>query len=86
MLSEELAILNRPLADDIEYYDEEPVRRWPRRVPFVIAFVAAAGVAYLFAAPRLTGLGARQAAPMARLIRLVSPALLPTADMSVSRR
>ena len=64
MLSQELAILNRPLEDEIEYYDEVPHRRWPKRIPIVLALAAAAGVAYLFAAPRL---GAKRSAPIARL-------------------
>jgi len=51
-LSEELAILDRPLEDEIEYYDEVPVRRWPRRVAFVLAVAAGVLGAYLLVLPR----------------------------------
>jgi hypothetical protein len=56
MLSEELAILNRPLEDEIEYYDEIPVRRWPRRVAIVLALAAGVLGACLFVLPRFPGL------------------------------
>jgi hypothetical protein len=52
MLSQELAVLNLPLEDEIEYYDEAPVRRWPKRLAVFAAFAAVAGVVYLFVAPR----------------------------------
>jgi hypothetical protein len=55
-LSEELAILNRPLDDEIEYYDEAPVRRWPRRVTFLIVLAAGVFGGYLFLAPRFSTL------------------------------
>jgi hypothetical protein len=44
LLSEELAVLNRPLEEEIEYYDELPPRRWPRRLgaALVLAVVALA--------------------------------------------
>ena len=52
MLSEELAILDRPLEDEVEYYDEAPVRRWPKRVAVVLALAAGVLGAYLFVLPR----------------------------------
>jgi hypothetical protein len=54
-LSEELAVLNRPLADEIEYYDEVP--RWRgSRVLVVLLVLAALGCAgYLLFGPRHGG-------------------------------
>jgi hypothetical protein len=40
LLSEELAVLDRPLEDDIEYYDEVPMRRWPKRLAVACALAA----------------------------------------------
>jgi hypothetical protein len=52
MLSEELAILDRPLDDEIEYYDVVPVRRWPRNLAIVLALAAGVLGAYFFVLPR----------------------------------
>jgi hypothetical protein len=51
-LSEELAILNRPLEDEVEYYDEVPPRhgKWLLAVVTVLAAIAGAG--YLLLAQR----------------------------------
>jgi hypothetical protein len=51
-LSEELAVLNRPLEDEIEYLDEVPVRRWPKRVAIMLALAAGVLGAYFLVLPR----------------------------------
>jgi hypothetical protein len=55
LFSEELAVLNRPLENDVEYYDEIPVRRWPKRLAVTVVFAAAALGAYPLVASRLGG-------------------------------
>jgi hypothetical protein len=62
MLGEELATLNGPLDYELEYYDES-VRRWPKLVSCVVAFMAAAGIAYLFAASQSAARRSMPAAP-----------------------
>ena len=48
-LSEELAILNRPLEDEVEYYDEVPPSRAKPALAVVAALAALAGAGYLLA-------------------------------------
>lgn len=55
LLSEELAVLNRPLEGDVEYYDEIPARRWPKRLAASLVLAAAAVGAYPLVASRLGG-------------------------------
>jgi hypothetical protein len=70
LLSEELAVLNRPLEDDVEYYDEVPVRRWPKRLAVTLVLAAAALGAYPLVASRL---GVWRALATTRLSGLASP-------------
>jgi hypothetical protein len=65
MLSEELAILDRPLDDDIEYYDAVPVRRWPRNLAILLALAAGALGAYFLVLPRFPSW---RSSAMARLV------------------
>ncbi len=48
--NEELAILDRPLEGDVEYYDERPRRqpRWPGMSTVIIGFALFAGAGALF--------------------------------------
>ena len=48
--NDELAILDRPLEDEVEYYDERPRRqqRWAATSPVIIGSVFFAGAAVLF--------------------------------------
>ena len=64
VFSEELATRDHPPDYELEYYDDEPIRRWPTRVPLVVAFVAVTAVASLFAASRLA---ARRSVPVGGL-------------------
>lgn len=50
-LSEELAILNRPLEDEIEYYDEVPPSRAKPVFAVVAVLAALGGAGYLLAQP-----------------------------------
>lgn len=52
-LSEELAVLNLPIEEDVEYDDEEPRRRWPKRLAAVVILAAVAVVGYPFVAPHV---------------------------------
>ena len=78
MLSEELAILDRPLEDEVEYYDAVPVRRWPRRLALVLAVAAGVLGAYLLVLPRFPGwrssVTARLALPARSWVASASPA------------
>jgi hypothetical protein len=82
LLSEELAILNRPLEDEVEYFDEAPIRRWPNRVAFVTVFAAAAMSAYLFAEPHFS---ASRSSAVAQLIRPASGAVASSVPKTASR-
>jgi hypothetical protein len=82
MLSEELAILNRPLEDEVEYYDETPSRRWPKRVAFVTAFAAAVIGAHLFAVPQSS---AWRSLAVSRLIRPARGAVASSVPETASR-
>jgi hypothetical protein len=65
MLSAELAILDRPLEDEVEYVDAVPVRRWPRFVALVLALAAGALGAYFLVLPRFPNW---RSSAMARLV------------------
>jgi hypothetical protein len=69
LLSEELKVLDRPIDYEIEYYDEKPPRRWPKRVALTMGLLAAAAGAYFFV-PRVPQL---QSLAIARLIRPAPP-------------
>jgi hypothetical protein len=51
-LSEELAILNRPLEDEVEYYDEVPPSRAKPVLAAMVVLVALGGAGYLLLAQR----------------------------------
>ncbi|HLK91592.1 MAG TPA: hypothetical protein VKZ18_16990 [Polyangia bacterium] len=66
LLSEELAVLDRPL--EIEYEDERPTRRRPRWAAVVIALAAVAIAAAPMLAPRVPGWRARAMALVHRAL------------------
>jgi hypothetical protein len=51
-LSEELAVLNRPLEDEVEYYDEVPPSRAKPAFAVVMVLVALGGASYFMFAQR----------------------------------
>jgi tetratricopeptide (TPR) repeat protein len=53
LLSEELAVLNRPLASDVEYYDELPRPRWRKLALTLGVVVFVSGASFLLRARRL---------------------------------
>jgi hypothetical protein len=58
LFSEELAVLNRPLEDDVEYYDDPPARRWPKRLAVVVVLAVAGVAGYPRVASRMGGIRA----------------------------
>jgi hypothetical protein len=66
-LSEELAVLDRPLADDIDFYDERPPRRWSMGLGLVVVLAAAAVGGYPFVKPHLPAWQSAARAGLARL-------------------
>lgn len=79
--NEELAVLDRPIEGDVEYYDELPPKRRSWLRPVGVALVAIIGGGFL----ALSG-HQRGALPLLRSVQAVSPASAPIAGAGAASR
>jgi hypothetical protein len=76
--NEELAVLDRPLENDVEYYDEKPPSRWRGTASLLVGIVAigaASGLVFLKVRPSSTAVAAPPAAAPAAPAATPSPAI-----------